>query len=162
MADGDAHALAELEVGDAVRGGRVNDAGALIHAHQLGRVEDEEGFSLGQHVREKRLVGHVHEVTTVHLVEHLVIAVEDLETLFREDVRLVALRDAHVALPECTASATLPGSVHGVVVHASRNVLPSESLMRNLMNTEGSGVSSCIPDSARAMTVSSGSAGSTA
>ena len=94
----DAFSLAELEVRHAVRSSRVHDAGALIHAYQLRRIENDEGEPVWRHVGEERLVGHVHEVTTVHLVKDLVVTVKDFEALFGEDVRLVALRNAHVAL----------------------------------------------------------------
>ena len=51
VANRDALALAELEVGDAVRGGGVHDPGALVHAHQLRRVEHDERDALREACR---------------------------------------------------------------------------------------------------------------
>ena len=99
MADRDPLPLAQLEVRDAVRGGGVHDAGALVHADQLRCVQHDEREPVGQHVGEQRLVRAIDEVRAVHLVEDLVVALEHLEPLLREDVQLVALRDAHVRLP---------------------------------------------------------------
>ncbi len=96
--DRDPHPLAQLEVGDAVRGRGVHDAGALLHAHQLGRIHHDKRKPVGNKVGEQRLVGQVDEIRTIHLVENLVLAVEHGKPFFRKDVQLVALGDPDIRL----------------------------------------------------------------
>ena len=98
VADRDAHALAEFEVGDAVCRSRMDDSGALIHVHQLGSVEHHEREAVGEHVGEQRLVGQVDEVRSVHLLDDLVVPVEHGKAFLGEDVRLIVLRDPDVRL----------------------------------------------------------------
>ena len=87
---------AQLQVGLAVGGRGVDDPGPLLHRHQLGGRQHQEGLSLGEHVGEQRLVGAADQLAAGQLPDDRVVAVEDLEAGPGEDQALPALLDLDV------------------------------------------------------------------
>ena len=98
VTDRDTQSLAQLEVGDAICGRGVHDAGTLIHAHQLRRGNDDKGQPVGDHVGEQRLVRVVDKIRAAHLLQHLVAGVENRQALLGQDVALTALTHPHIGL----------------------------------------------------------------
>ena len=91
----DAFPQAEFQVIDAVGGGRVHDARAVLDRDEIG-VHDEERRLVRDQVSIEGFVALAEQALRIELGLHLVVALQDGEAGLRQDVAFVALPHPHV------------------------------------------------------------------
>ena len=98
---------AEFEVIDAIGGGGMDDAGAVLDRDEI-RIDHEECRLVRDQVPVEGLVALAQQAPGIDLGLHLVVALQDGEARLRQDVPLVALPHPHVRDVEADRQGNVP------------------------------------------------------